>query len=57
MRLARNVGVITPLIFDIDLIECRILMEFTEGPTAKTVLEDSDDTVAYYAEWALGQLE
>ena len=42
MRLARDCGVRTPLIFDIDLVECRIVMEFASGPTAKAVLEDSD---------------
>ncbi|KYK29586.1 MAG: hypothetical protein AYK23_01605 [Candidatus Proteinoplasmatales archaeon SG8-5] len=43
MRLARDAGVLTPLIFDVDLVDCRIVMEHVEGPTAKTVLESSED--------------
>jgi Kae1-associated kinase Bud32 len=43
MRLARDAGVRTPIIFDIDLVECGIVMEFVEGPTAKSVLGDSEE--------------
>jgi TP53 regulating kinase-like protein len=43
MIAARDAGVMTPLIYDIDLVVCSIVMEFFEGPTAKAVLEDSDE--------------
>jgi len=36
-------GVRTPLIYDIDLASCSMIMEFVEGPTAKTVLQDSHE--------------
>jgi Kae1-associated kinase Bud32 len=39
---ARRVGVRTPVIFDIDLVNCTIVMEYIDGPTAKKVLRDSD---------------
>ncbi len=39
----RGAGVRTPLIYDIDLASCSIIMEFVVGPTAKTVLQDSDE--------------
>ena len=39
----RGAGVQTPLIYDIDLASCSMIMEFVEGPTAKTVLQDSDE--------------
>lgn len=42
MKMARNADVITPLIYDIDLVECKIIMEFIDGPTAKSVLEESE---------------
>jgi len=40
MAKAREAGVRTPLIYDIDLAKCVIVMEFLEGLTAKTVLQD-----------------
>jgi len=43
MAWARKAGVMTPLIFDVDITSCSITMEFVEGPTAKTVLQDSPD--------------
>ena len=43
MRLARDSGVRTPVIYDIDLVGCRITMEYVRGPTAKSVLEDSEE--------------
>jgi Kae1-associated kinase Bud32 len=30
------------LIYDIDLVDCVIVMEFIDGPIAKTLLQDSD---------------
>ncbi len=43
MAHARKAGIITPLIFDVDITSCSITMEFVEGPTAKTVLQDSPE--------------
>ncbi|MCK5024694.1 MAG: Kae1-associated serine/threonine protein kinase [Thermoplasmata archaeon] len=40
---ARKAGVRTPLIYDIDLEKSAITMEFIDGPTAKDVLQNSDD--------------
>jgi Kae1-associated kinase Bud32 len=37
---ARKAGVRTPLVYDIDLHSCTIVMEFLEGLTAKMVLQD-----------------
>lgn len=42
MAQARKLGVRTPLIYDIDLVDCVIVMEFIDGPVAKTVLQDSE---------------
>lgn len=39
MAEARAAGVAVPVIYDIDLVENRIVMEFVDGPTAKAVLE------------------
>ena len=36
---ARAAGVSVPILYDIDLVENRLVMEFVEGPTAKAVLE------------------
>ena len=46
---ARKAGVRTPLIYDIDLEKSAITMEFIGGPTAKTVLQDSDNREALAA--------
>jgi len=40
---ARKAGVRTPLIYDIDLEKSSITMEFIDGPTAKNVLQNSDN--------------
>ncbi len=40
---ARKAGVRTPLIYDIDIYNCSMTMEFIDGPTAKQVLEESPD--------------
>jgi len=37
---ARKAGVRTPLVYDIDMQSCTIVMEFLEGLTAKMVLQD-----------------
>jgi Kae1-associated kinase Bud32 len=42
MSHARKVGVLSPLIYDIDLLRGGITMEFVSGPTAKVVLQDSE---------------
>jgi tRNA A-37 threonylcarbamoyl transferase component Bud32 len=41
MTQARRSGVRTPLIYDIDLKGCSIVMEFIEGQTAKALLPDA----------------
>lgn len=43
MAEARSAGVSVPILYDIDLVENRIVMEFVEGPTAKEVLEGGGD--------------
>jgi len=40
MRDARDAGVRTPCIYDIDLKECSITMEPIKGPSVKSVLDD-----------------
>lgn len=39
---ARRLGVATPIIYDIDLIEHKIIMEYIDGPRIKDVLLDMD---------------
>lgn len=39
MAEARSAGVSVPILYDIDVLENRIVMEFVDGPTAKEVLE------------------
>lgn len=39
MTEARAAGVAVPLLYDIDLVDNKIVMEFVEGPTAKEVLD------------------
>ena len=39
MAEARAAGVAVPILYDIDLVENKIVMEFVEGPTAKDVLD------------------
>ena len=55
---ARKAGVRTPIIYDIDLENSSITMEFIDGPTAKTVLQNSDDrkTLATRIGQRIGQL-
>ena len=43
MSQARKAGVRTPLIFDIDLENSSMTMEFIDGPTAKKMLDESPD--------------
>ncbi len=40
MAEARTAGVPVPVLYDIDLVENKIVMEFVDGPTAKEVLEE-----------------
>jgi len=47
---ARTSGVRTPLIYDIDLVNCRMVMEFIDGPIAKTVLQESESRMAVAAQ-------
>ena len=39
MAEARAAGVAVPILYDINLVENKIIMEFVEGPTAKAVLD------------------
>src|SRR5438309_9950947 len=39
MAEARAAGVAVPILYDINLVENKIIMEFVEGPTAKDVLD------------------
>src|SRR5207244_12775084 len=41
---ARAAGVAVPILYDIDLVENKIVMEFIEGPTVKHVLENGGST-------------
>lgn len=43
MSQARKAGVMTPLIYDIDLDSSSITMEFVEGSTAKHLLQESEN--------------
>lgn len=43
MHEAKNAGVRTPCIYDVDLSECRITMERVEGRTVKDVLESNPE--------------
>ena len=43
MSQARKAGVRTPIIYDVDLGNSAMTMEFIDGPTAKDLLESSDD--------------
>jgi len=40
MAEARAAGVVVPVLYDIDLVDNKIVMEFIEGPTVKEVLEE-----------------
>lgn len=39
MAEARSAGVAVPILYDIDLVENKVVMEFVDGPTAKEVLD------------------
>ena len=40
MAEARSAGVAVPILYDIDLVENKVVMEFVDGPTAKVVLDE-----------------
>ena len=44
MAEARAAGVTVPLLYDIDLVDNKIVMEFVDGPTAKEVLDRGGPT-------------
>ncbi len=52
---ARRLGVPVPIIYDVDLAEDRIVMEYVDGPTAKELLSDphKDATALCYRIGAL----
>jgi Kae1-associated kinase Bud32 len=54
MAEARTAGVSVPILYDIDLAEARIVMEFIEGPTLKEVL-DRGGPEAIKAAWEMGR--
>lgn len=43
MAEARASGVAVPILYDIDVVENKIVMEFIDGPTVKEVLEQRND--------------
>jgi Kae1-associated kinase Bud32 len=55
MAEARAAGVAVPILYDIDVIENKIIMEFIEGPTAKDVL-DKGGPVAVKVAGAIGEI-
>jgi Kae1-associated kinase Bud32 len=58
-REARRLGVSVPILYDVDLVENRIIMEFIDGPTAKDALaSDARDAeeLCYRIGFAVGRL-
>lgn len=54
---ARSLGVPVPVLYDVDLEENRLVMEYVEGPLAKEVLEgDSDVTLCRLMGATVGRL-
>jgi TP53 regulating kinase-like protein len=49
MAEARRAGVAVPILYDIDLLEGKIVMEFIEGPTVKEVLDRGGKTATQTA--------
>ena len=43
---ARKAGVSVPILYDIDLVGDRLVMEFVDGPTAKTILDQGGKDAA-----------
>ncbi len=41
---ARRVGIRTPIVYDLDIFDAEIVMEYIDGPRVKSVLLDSADT-------------
>ena len=52
---ARAAGVAVPILFDIDLAQAQIVMEFIDGLTVKEVL-DRGGTAAMEAAWEVGRI-
>src|SRR5207245_9031125 len=55
MSEARAAGVAVPILYDINLVENKIIMEFVEGPTAKDVL-DKGGPVAVKVAGVIGEI-
>ena len=55
MAEARAAGVAVPILYDIDLVENKIVMEFVDGPTAKEVLDQGGPTAIKLAR-AIGEI-
>ncbi len=55
MAEARSAGVAVPILYDIDLVENKIVMEFIDGPTLKEVL-DQAGAVATKAAREIGRI-
>src|SRR5437667_11989682 len=54
MAEARAAGVAVPILYDVNLVENKMIMEFIDGPTAKDVL-DQGGPAATRAARAMGQ--
>lgn len=55
MAEARAAGVAVPILYDIDLVDNRIVMEYVEGPTMKEVLEAGGER-AHEVAWEVGRI-
>ena len=55
MTEARAAGVAVPILYDINLVENKIIMEFIDGPTAKDVLDQGGPAATKVAR-AMGQI-
>src|SRR5437867_12728329 len=55
MAEARAAGVVVPILYDVNLVENKMIMEFIDGPTAKDVLDQGGPAAAEVAR-AMGQI-
>ena len=52
---ARRLGISTPIIFDIDLEEHKIIMEYIDGPRIKDIIPELDDDTRHKMFYKIGQ--